>query len=102
MFDIYIGEIELTEVIIFASILIIIPTQLFLCFKVRNLLIKLLPIITLLILIVSFFCMSQFAEGWDGLGYIILAMLAGILLVACVFAWIIWFVVKRIKKIQDF
>ena len=99
MFDIYIGEIELTEVIIFSSVLIMIPLQLFLCFKVRNLLIKLLPIITFLILIISFFCMSQFAEGWDGLGYIILAMFAGILLVACVFAWIIWFVVKRIKKI---
>ena len=102
MFDIYIGEIELTEVIIFVSVLIMIPIQLFLCFKVKNILLKLLPIITLLILIVSFFCMSQFAQGWDGLGYIILAMLAGILLIACLFAWIIWFIVNKIKKIQDF
>ena len=100
MFDIYIGEIELTEVIIFASILITIPLQLFLCFKVKKLSLRLLPIIILLILILSFFCMSQFAEGWDGLGYIILAMLAGILLVACIISWGIWLVAKFVKKIK--
>lgn len=98
MFDIYFGEIELTEVIIYISILIMIPLQLLLCFKAKNLILKLLPIFILLFLIVTFICMSQFAEGWDGLGYTILAMFAAILLFACIVAWVIWFIVKLIKK----
>ena len=98
MFDIYFGEIELTEVIIYISILVMIPLQLLLCFKNKNITLKLSPIFILLFSIITLICMSQFAEGWDGLGYTILAIFAGILLFACIIAWAIWFIVKLIKK----
>jgi len=54
----------------------------------------------LLLLIVIFLCMIQLAPGWDGIGYAILAMFAGILLVACSISWGIWFAVKVIKKMR--
>lgn len=95
MFDVWLGEIELTEVIVYLSVLAMIPLQLFLCFKVNNKVLRLLPAGILTLLIIIFMCMIQFANGWDGIGYAILAMFAGILLAGCIFAWVVFFVYKR-------
>ena len=99
MFDVYLGDIELTEVIIFLSILVVLPLQLFLCFKAKKQWIKLLPISTFIVLIAFFLCLAnQNSIGWDGIGYLILAIFAGILLAASVVGWIIWFIIKLVKK----
>ena len=100
MFDVWLGEIELTEVIVYLSVLAMIPLQLFLCFKVKNKVLRLLPAGILTLLILIFICMIQVADGWDGIGFAILAMFSGILLLACVFAWGIWFISKIIKRIR--
>ena len=97
MFDVWFGKVELTEVIIYFSIFVLVPTQLFLCFKANNEALKLLPVGILALLLVIFLCMIQLVPGWDGIGYAILAMFAGILLVACSISWGIWFAVKVIK-----
>ena len=99
MFDVYIGEIELTEVIIFLSVLIILPLQLFLCFKAKKLWLKLFPIFTFVTLIICFLCLANLNSiGWDGIGYFILAIFAGILLGACIVGWVIWIAIKLFKK----
>ena len=98
MFDVYIGDIDLTTVIIFVSILVLIPLQLFMCFKMKKLWVKLLPMLIFLTLIIAFVCMIPMAKGWDGIGYWILAMLSGIMLAACTVGWIIWFVIKIFKS----
>ena len=98
MFDVWFGKVELTEVIIYFSILILIPIKLFLCFKENNKELKLLHVGILALLLVIFLCMIQLAPGWEGIGYALLAMFAGILLVACSISWGIWFAVKVIKK----
>ncbi len=98
MFDVYIGDIDLTTVIIFVSILVLIPLQLFMCFKMKKLWVKLLPMLIFLTLIIAFVCMIPMAKGWDGIGYWILAMLSGIMLAACAVGWIIWFVIKFFKN----
>ena len=100
MFDVWLKEIELTEVIVYLTVLAMIPLQLFLCFKVNNKVLRLLPAGILTVVIIIFICMIQLADGWDGIGYAILAMFSGILLLACVFAWGIWFIIKIIKKIS--
>lgn len=96
MFDVWIGEIELTEIVMVFSI-IVLMIQLFLCFRANNKALRLLPIGILVLLLIIFLCMIQLAPGWDGIGYAILAMFAGILLVACSISWGIWFAVKVIK-----
>lgn len=98
MFDVWLGDVELTEVIIYASILIMIPLQLLLCFKVKKLWVRLIPTVTLITAIILFMCMSTIAGGWDNIGYVILAIFAGILLAACALAWLIWFVWYLISK----
>jgi len=98
MFDVYIGDIDLTTVIIFGSILVLIPLQLLMCFKMKKIWVKLLPMAIFLTLIIAFVCMIPIAKGWDGIGYWILAMLSGIMLAACAIGWFIWFVIKMIKK----
>ena len=96
MFDVWFGKVELTELIVYFSVLILIPIQLSLCFKANNKALRLLPIGILSLLLVIFLCMIQLAPGWDGIGYAILAMFAGILLVACSISWGIWLAAKII------
>ena len=99
MFDVWLGDVELTEVIIYVSILIMIPLQLLLCFRVKKLWLKLLPSLSFIILIVFFLCLAnQNSIGWDGIGYFILAIFAGILLTACALAWLIWLIWNLILK----
>lgn len=100
MFDIWIGDVELTELIIYIAALIMIPVQVFLCLKVKKLMIRLLPMILFLGLTISFIRIAQLYEGWDGFGYVVLAMCTMILLAGSVIGWIIgiiWMIVKKVR-----
>ena len=83
MFDVLFGKIEITTLAIIASVVVLFPIQLLLCFKVKNLTIRLTPVITLPILIALFVFLWIFSPNRDGLGYASLAMLAGIMLLMC-------------------
>ncbi len=98
MFDIGIGEISITELFVIASVIVVFALQLFLCMKVKKLWFKLIPIIIFISFALILAYKSAYATGWDGLGYFILLLLDGILLLTCVVGWIIWFVVKYVKK----
>ena len=95
MFDIYLGDIELTALTCIFSGAVLLPLQLLLCFRVRSLALRLLPAavlagaeaVCLLLLLAS--------AGLDGLGYLILAIFGGILLSACGAGWGIWALARR-------
>ena len=76
MFDVWIGDVELTTLVIIVAIVAVLPIQLLLCFKIKNLLLRLLPSILFTIVIISFFAMIFSSQDWDSIGYAILAMLA--------------------------
>ncbi len=98
MFDVWLGDIELTTLTLIFSVLVLLPGQLLLCFKVRSVVIRLLPIILLLIPTILFIMMSVTATGWDTLGYLFLAIFAGFMLFTCGVGWAIWGVAKLIKR----
>ena len=58
MFDVWMGDIELTTAVLIFSIIVLLPFQLLLCFKVKSKSIRLLPIILLSIPTLIFIVMS--------------------------------------------
>ena len=77
MFDIWMGDIELTTAVLVFSIIVLLPIQLLLCFRIKSKVIRLLPMILLSIPTLIFIFMSTTTQGWDGLGYVFLAIFTG-------------------------
>ena len=98
MFDVWMGDIELTTAVLIFSIVVLLPIQLLLCFKVKSRAIRLLPVILLSIPTIIFTVMSVAITGWDGLGYIFLAIFTGFMLLMCGVGWGIWAISKLSKK----
>ena len=98
MFDVWMGDIELTTAVLIFSLVVLLPIQLLLCFKVKSKAIRLLPIILLSIPTLIFIVMSTTTQGWDGLGYIFLAFFTGFMMLICGVGWGIWAISKLIKK----
>ena len=97
MFDVWIGDINLATFVLFFSIVVLLPVQLLLCFKIRSKAIRLLPVIVLLISAIIFYCMGMSSNDWGGLGYLILAIFTGFMLFICGIGWGIWLLVTRKK-----
>ncbi len=100
MFDVWKGDIELTTVVLIFSVFILLPLQLLLCFKVKSIIIRLLPVTVLSISAVYFLVMSAVITGWDGVGYLFLSIFAGFMLFMCGVGWGIWGITKLLKRTQ--
>ena len=98
MFDVWMGDIEITTVALIFSVVVLLPIQLLLCFKGKSRAIRLLPVILLSMLSIIFVMMSVALSGWDGLGYIFLAIFTGFMLLMCGIGWGIWAITKLIRK----
>ncbi len=72
--------------------------QLILLFKVKFIIIKLLPAILLVIAGIVCFIGMSLTNGWDVLGWFLLLVFAIIYLCVCAGAWLIYGIVKLIKK----
>ena len=50
------------------------------------------------ILMFIFVVMAVAVDGWDGLGYLFLAIFTGLMLIACGMGWGIWMISRFLKK----
>ena len=98
MFDVWHGDINFTTLILIICVVIILPVQLLLCFTVRNRAIRLLPVIILSVLIGLFAIMAIFVHDLRAVGYVLLAVYAGFMLLSCGIGWGIWAITKKIEK----
>ena len=98
MFDVWHGEIELTTLVWIVSLVILLPVQLLLCFKVKSCAIRRLPAVMLAVLTGAFIILAISVPGWDGLGYVFLAIFAGFMLFTCEIGWGIWVIANRRRK----
>ena len=98
MFDVWLGDIELTTLVLNISFIVIIPVQIVLCFKAKRKAVRLLPVIIFCIPTIIFTFMAMIISGWDGIGYIFLAIFSGFMLLACGIAWGIWGISRLIKR----
>ncbi len=88
-------ELDYATVVIFISAIIALTVQLFLCFKAKRLLIRLLPIALLAASAIVFSVCSAATGGWDGFGYLFFALLSLGLIFVCGLAWAIWAIVRK-------
>ena len=98
MGDVWIRDIEITTLIAVSSILMVLPIQLLLCFKVKKLFFRLLPSFVLTATTIFLFILMRITTDWDAIGYAILFVFSGVLLMFSGIAWGVWAIVKLIKK----
>lgn len=98
MFDVWLGDVELTGLVILLSIAAVLPVQLLLCFKAKRRIVRLLPAALLGSVTMAFLLAALLAKGWDAIGYIFLAIFSGMMLLACGAGWAIWAAVRFWRK----
>jgi hypothetical protein len=98
MFDIWIGEVNLTTLVLIFSVFILLPWQLLLCFKVKRIVLRLLPSIVLFAATAIFFAFIYIADGWDSIGYLFFALYTGFMLLVCGIAWLVSTIVRIVAR----
>ena len=98
MIDLGFIKIDTSNFIAILIGIVVFAVQLVLLFKVKYLIIKLLPtILTIVVGVVCFICMSL-TEGWDAVGWLLLMVFCLIYLGVCAFALLIYGIVKLITR----
>lgn len=102
MGDMWIRDVEITSLIAISSVLVVLPIQLLLCFKVKPVFLRLLPTILLTATTVFLFAMMTTSRDWDAIGYAVLGVLSGVMLIFSGIGWGIWAIVRCIKKKKSY
>ena len=98
MFDVWIGDMNIAPFLWIFTLVVVLPIQLALCFKVKSKILRLLPVVVLSILAVAAAIAAATSIDWDALFYLICAVYLGIMLFICGIAWGIWALVVFIRK----
>ncbi len=93
-----IGGIDISVVVVAVALLIVFPVQLLLCFKVKNLSLRLVPTWLSTVALGTCFLMLLTAEGWDNIAWLFFMIYSAIFLVASGFGWLVWFITRLLKR----
>ena len=88
------------EIILVALFVLFVGAQLFLCLRVKNIFIRLIPTLLTFTATAAFFAMIYIADGWDSVGYLLLTIYSAILLLGCVAAWVIFAIIKLVRRLK--
>ncbi len=86
-----------TDVFVLFLFIIVMLLQIFLCFKVKKNIIRLMPIYLSLGLIILFSSLGFIFDGWDSFGFFFLAICSALLLVGIGIGWGAWAIIKRLR-----
>ena len=81
-----------------AGVMLFLAVQLFLCFNVKNIFVKLIPAILLVVSAVAFGMVAEPLDGWDRFAYGVLSVYSVVWLIACTVSWSIWAIVRFVNK----
>lgn len=98
MFDIWIGDVELTSLAILLGVVAVLPVQLLLCFRVRSRWIRLAPALLFTVLTALLLLLTYRAQDWDALGYLFFALTTGYALLLSGIGWGIWGLIRFFQK----
>lgn len=98
MFDVWIGDIELTTLVLIFCVVVFLPIQLLLCFKVKSKVLRLMPAVVLFALSIFFAVMSASSSGWDGIGWMFFFLYAASMLFMSGVAWGVFGIYKLLRK----
>lgn len=102
MVDLYNGDMDITKLAVIFSLVIVLPAQLLLCFRVKNIVIRLLPVILFFAAAVRLSHLSLTSSGINVPAYIMLAAFSAIMFLLCGICWGTWAIVSIIReKDQD-
>ena len=104
MFDIWYGDIPVTNLVIGLSLIIILPIQILICFKAKSIFVRFIPIIVFTAAVLIWIILSFAVAGWDGLLYLFFAIYMIFMIFVCGIGWGIWALIKYkgAKKIWIF
>ncbi len=83
------------------SVAAILPGQLFLCFKVRKIVLRLIPTVVLFLICITGLILGLSVSGWDGLGFVFLALYVGFGWIMDGLAWGIWAMIRHDRKFAE-
>lgn len=98
MFDVWIGDMNIAPFLWIFTLVVVLPIQLVLCFKVKSKIVRLLPVIILSILTLIAAIASATSIDWSALFYLIFAVYLGIMLFVCGIGWGIWAITVFLTK----
>lgn len=87
-----------TDLLILLMFTMTVLLQVFLCFKVKNMIFRLLPVCITLVLTVAFVTLGVVFDGWDSFGYFFLALCSAVLLSGSGIGWGIFAILKIKNK----
>ena len=91
-------DLAIYAVMFLPAILVSLPIQLWLCFKAKRIIVKLIPTVLFAAAFAVFICLKSNSTDWDALTYGIMAVFIGVQLVFDLLAWAIWAVKLVIAK----
>ena len=98
MVDGWLRDIGLTALVAILSFAIVLPTQILICFKIKDIFVRLLPVLFFLVIALVGWALSCFISGWAAIGYLILACITGFMACICGVGWGVWFIIKLFSK----
>ena len=97
----WLEELNSPTVLLLATAILLYPIQLLLCFKVKSVLIRLIPDILIGFFTILFTVLTFANRGsWDALGYLVLALYTLFALLISGLAWVMFLAVKLILKFK--
>ena len=97
MFDVWVGGTNIAPFLWLFALIVIFPLQITLCFKAKNKIVRLLPVIIFSVLTAAAVIAVSVSIDWSALFYLIFAVYFAIMLLFCGAAWLTWLIVKKIK-----
>ncbi len=91
----------LAEIILVAGILITFAVQMLLCFKLKRVWLRLIPVYTSVLYAIGCFILMAIAKDMMLLVYLIFFLHSLAVLAACGCAWILWAFVKLIRRLRQ-
>lgn len=98
MFDAYIGDVNLTVLMIVPSVVLVLPVQYWLCRREGPLLVRLLPAGIFALGGAVCVYLAYSTMDWDALFYALLAIYCGFLLAASALGWGMWALVRTVRR----
>ena len=84
-----------TDLFVLSIFLIVVLFQTFLCLKVKKKIVRLMPIYLTLAFTIVFIFLGLIFDGWDGFGFLFLAICSAILLAGSGIGWGIGAIVRK-------
>ena len=94
IFNIWIGDINLTALVLIISLVVVLPVQLLLCFKVKSRKIRSMPMTILFLSAAANLLMFAVTSGWKRLIFGYGALYMAIMMLMCAVGWTVWLVAK--------